>query len=403
MQVRPAATLEEFGDAVGAISHYFGAAGGDLEGMERFARNLPFERMHTAFDDGRVVGGAGAFPFELTVPGGRQVPCAGVTVVGVLPTHRRRGILGELMRTQLEDVRRRGEPLAVLWASEEAIYRRFGYGLAALGGEMGLARGYHGLRVPPLDGVTSRLVSLEKAKELVPPIYDRVRRVTPGMYARTETWWETRLLADPAERREEGAAKNCVVLSLDGRPMAYALYRVISKWEAGHNVGWVSVIEAIGEDGALVELWRYLLGIDWVASFRASALPLDHPLLHALEYPRRAELRLGDVLWARLVDVGAALSARAYASADPVVLEVEDALLPENAGRWRVGDGRCERTDDEPELALDVRELASTYLGGVTFAELVRAGLVRELREGAAFRADGVFRAERKPWCPEIF
>jgi predicted acetyltransferase len=87
-----------------------------------------------------------------------------------------------------------------------------------------------------------------------------------------------------------------------------------------------------------------------------------------------------------------------------VVLEVEDSFLLENAGRWRLADGTAERTEDDPDLALDVGELASTYLGGFTFAELVRAGAVRELQAGGAARADAVFlTAAPKPWCPEIF
>src|SRR6188474_779094 len=122
-EIRPTTTVEEFTDAVGAISHYFGSER-DLERAERFGRVLPLERMHAAFDGDRIVGGAGAFPFQLTVPGG-PIACAGVTVVGVLPTHRRRGVLTEMMRTQLDDVHKRAEPFAALWASEEAIYGRF--------------------------------------------------------------------------------------------------------------------------------------------------------------------------------------------------------------------------------------------------------------------------------------
>jgi predicted acetyltransferase len=217
VEVRATKTIEEFTGAVGAIGHYFGGWP-DQEGAERFSRNLPFERMHAAFDGDRIVGGAGAFPFELTIPGG-QLGCGGVTVVGVYPTHRRRGVLTSLMRTQLEDIRDRGEPLAALWASEEAIYRRFGYGLASLGCELALQRGYHGLRVPQHPDAVVRLVSLEEAKELVPPVYDRVRLRTPGMYARTPTWWETRILDDPPDRREDGAAKNVALLELDGKPV----------------------------------------------------------------------------------------------------------------------------------------------------------------------------------------
>ena len=402
IDIRPTEDLAEFGRAIGVIGHYFGGWPADDAAAERFARNLPFERVHAAFDGEAVVGGAGAFPFQLTVPGG-PVACAGVTVVGVLPTHRRRGILNALMREQLEDVRRRGEPIAALWASEEGIYRRYGYGMAALGAEMTLPRGYHALRPPADPDATVRLVSLEEARELVPPIYDRARLRTPGMYERSATWWESRQLDDPPDRREDGAAKNVAVLEYDGRPAAYALYRVVSKWEAAANVGHVRVLEAMGDDRAELELWRYLLGVDWISTFRADHLPVDHPLVHALVNPRRAVLRLYDTLFVRLVDVGAALSARSYAGEEPLVLEVADAFLPDNAGRWRIAGGVAERTGDEADLALDVNEVGSLYLGGFGASELVRAGLVRELREGAAARADLLFATPRKPWCPEIF
>jgi predicted acetyltransferase len=400
--IRPTETISEFGRAMGAIGHYFGGWPADEEAAERFHLNLPFERLHAAFDGETIVGGAGAIPFRLTVPGG-PVSCAGITVVGVLPTHRRRGILNALMREQLDDVRRRGEPIAALWASDEGIYRRYGYGMAVLGAEMTLPRGHNELR-PAADGTARvRLVSLDEAKQLVPPIFDRVRLRTPGMYERTPTWWESRILADPPERREDGAEKNVAIVDHDGRPAAYALYRVVSKWEAAANVGHVRVIEAMGDDGAELELWRFLLGVDWISSFRAAHLAVDHPLLHALVNPRRARFQLYDTLFVRLVDVGAALAARSYASDEPLVLEVGDTFLLENAGRWRITAGAVERTDDDPDLALEVSEVASLYLGGFGASELVRAGLVRELREGAARRADALFATPRKPWCPEIF
>jgi predicted acetyltransferase len=126
--------------------------------------------------------------------------------------------------------------------------------------------------------------------------------------------------------------------------------------------------------------------------------------MHQLTYPRRMKMRVGDGLWVRLVDVDAALSARAYGAEGPIVLEVEDPFLPENAGRWRLAGGAAERTEDEADLALDVGELGAAYLGGFTFGELVRAGTVRELRDGGAARADAVFLTNApKPWCPEIF
>jgi predicted acetyltransferase len=402
--VRPTRDLEEFKRAVGAIGHYFGGWPADDEAAERFSANLPFERMHAAFDGDRIVGGAGAFPFELTIPGG-PVRCAGVTVVGVLPTHRRRGILTAMMRAQLEDVRERGEPIAALWASEEVIYRRYGYGLASLAGEMTLPSGYAALREPPDERASVRLVPLAESKETIAPIYERARLSRPGMFSRSDDWWESRNLPDPPERRQGGGEKNVLVLELDGEPAGYALYRVHVKFEAGASAGHVDVIEAVA-DGPLAmrELWRVLLDMDWKATLKGYLLPIDHPLVHQLVYPRRMQLRIGDGLWVRLVDVGAALSARAYGDADPIVVELEDDFLPENAGRWRIAADGAERTEDEPELALGVGELGSVYLGGFGFGELARAGVVRELHDGAAARADALFATGApKPWCPEIF
>ena len=402
--VRPTIDLEEFKRAVGAIGHYFGGWPADDEAAQRFSSNLPLERMHAAFEGDRIVGGAGAFPFELTVPGG-TVRCGGVTVVGVLPTHRRRGVLSAMMRVQLEDIRDRGEPVAALWASEEVIYRRFGYGMASLSCEMSLPSGYAGLRDGPEARATARLVPLDASKDVLAAIYDRTRLRTPGMFSRTDTWWETRNLPDPPDRRQGGGEKNAIVVELDGEPAGYALYRVHSKFENGAAAGHVDVIEALA-DGPLAtrELWRVLLDMDWKATLNAFLLPIDHPLVHQLSYPRRMRLRVGDGLWVRLVDVGAALSARAYGGDGPVVFEVEDPFLPENSGRWRLAGGEAERTEDEADLALDIGELGSAYLSGFTFGELVRAGVVDELRDGGAARADEVFvTSAPKPWCPEIF
>jgi len=401
-EIRTVRDLAEARHAIGAIGHYFGGWPADEEATERFTRNLPLDRLHAALDDGAIIGGAGSFPFRLSTPGG-DIACAGVTVVGVLPTHRRRGVLSSLMRAQLDDVRGRGEPIAALWASEEAIYRRYGYGVAALATEMTLPRPYHLLRVPPRDDVRVRLVPLEDAAAIVPAIYERVRARTPGMLSRTETWWETRILADPPDRRENGAQKNCAILERDGEPAGYALYRVVTKWEGPANVGHVTVMEAVAEEGVELDLWRFLLGVDWIASYRAPHLPVDHPLLHGLTYPRRAQLRVYDTLWVRILDVTAALAARRYGCDEPLVLELTDELFPDNAGRWRLAGGTAERTEDEPDIALAVNELGSLYLGAFGASELARAGVVRELREGALARADRLFASPRKPWCPEIF
>jgi predicted acetyltransferase len=398
--VATCANLEEFGQAVFAIGQYF-ALDPTSERMERFSKNLPIERMHAAREDGTIVGGAGAFPFEMTVPGG-TVPTAGVTVVGTFPTHRRRGVLRAMMRAQLDDVHEREEPVALLWASEETIYGRFGYGMASLAGSVELPQEYAAFARPfALEG-RLRFVEAEEAAQLFPRVWNAVRRRTPGMLSRTREWWEFRILFDPPGH--EGGAKRFVVLERDGRAEGYAVYRHKPSWENGVSNSELEVLEAVALDGRpTAEVWRYLFDIDWASRITAFLLPVDHPLLFLLATPRRMRMRVGDGVWARLVDVGAALSARAYAADGAVVFDVIDDFCPWNTGRWRVADGTAKRSQASPQLRCDVTALGSAFLGGFSFSELVRGGRVEELRRGAAARADAMFAPERAPWCPEIF
>jgi predicted acetyltransferase len=398
MQVRRA----ERGEILAGLApvwHYFGSTPTE-ETAQRFSRVLDPERMHVAKENGVVVGGASAFDFRLTVPGA-IVPAAGITLVGVLPTHRRRGILRELMRAQLDDVHERGEPLAVLWASEETIYGRYGYGMAAQCGEIELQRVYGGFRTPVEPGGSYRLLSLEEALELIPPVYERVAAETPGMFSRSREWWESRVFHDPEARRDGGGEMQRVVYERDGEALAYALYRVKMEFEDGSSVGETRAIEALGVDAnATAAIWRFLLDVDWMDRVHAWLLPVDHPLFFLLERPRRLRFRLGDSLWVRLVDVGAALAARGRAREGDVAIEVLDSFCPWNNGAYGV-DGT--RASGAPDLRLDVSDLGSVYLGGFTFGQLRRAGRVEELTGGAVDAADDLFRTERAPWCPEIF
>jgi predicted acetyltransferase len=387
--------------ALAPISHYFGSAGTPpADHMESVTRVLPEGRMLAALEGDAIVGGAGAFEFDLTIPNG-PVPVSGVTVVGVLPTHRRRGVLRELMRAQLDGVNQRGEPLAILWASEAGIYPRFGYGLASLSGDIEIHRA-HGAYARPLEwGGRGRLVPLAEALEPVQDVYDRVAAETPGMLSRTREWWEARLLTDPEWRRSGRGEKACAVLELDGRPEAYALYRLNFSFEGNISTGVTEVVEAVGSSPAVTAaIWRFLLDVDWMQRLKAELLPLDHPLLLLVGELNRLSFRVGDALWVRLVDVGAALAARSYAGDGDVVLAVADAFCPWNDARFSL-DGS--KTTAPPDLRLDVDALGSAYLGGFTVGQLARAGRVEELTHGAVERADALFRTGRAPWTPEIF
>ncbi len=327
-----------------------------------------------------------------------------MTIVGVLPTHRRRGILRAMMRAQLDDVHERGEPLAILWASEETIYGRYGYGLASLNLEFEIPTTYAAFR-PEFEPVGEvRLVDAEAAARLIPPVYGAVQRVTPGMYERSPSWWEHRLLADPPEFRFGGGPKNFAVLSIDGEPQGYAIYRLhVSFGNLGPETKLKTQEVVAVSPAATASIWRYLLDVDWTKTVSARLLPVDHPLFLLFARPNLSRPTLSDGLWMRLVDVGAALSGRAYAGDGSVVLDVRDEFCTWNEGLWKLEGGEASRTEADADLALDAADLGSVYLGGFSFRDLWRAGRVEELHDGALDRADAMFRTDVAPWCPEIF
>jgi predicted acetyltransferase len=401
-EVRAVKDLDEFTAAVFAIGQYFGMVPTE-ERMQRFVDQITLERMHAAWSDDAVVGGAGAFTFNVTVPGG-DVPTAGVSVVGVYPTHRRRGVLRALMRAQLDDAHERDEPLAALWASEETIYGRFGYGLASFCGEITLAHEYTAFAHAAEPAGAVRFLEPEEALEAIPPVFERARLQWPGMFSRDRLWWENREIKDSEERREGAGPKRWIAYEQDGAIEGYAVYRHKPGWDGGSTIAELRVIEALGATPqALRDIWGYLLAVDWKATITASLLPPDHPLFLLLATPRRMRYRMGDSLWVRLVDVGAALSARKYSADGTLVFDVQDDFCAWNQGRWKLDEGVAARTDDDADIALSVQSLGSAYLGGVSFAELSRAGRVEELKDGALARADALFRWDRHPWCPEIF
>jgi predicted acetyltransferase len=401
MEVRRCGSLEELRLALNAISHYFGHEN-TLEDVERFVRWADLDRMFAAWEGDAIVGGTGSFAYRLSVPGG-SVQAAGVSVVGVLPSHRRRGVLTEMTRVQLDDCRARGEHAAYLWASEGAIYPRFGYGLASRIGEMRLPAEWTAFAQPFAPRGSVRLVDAEEAAESFPPIFEQAFAQRPGMVSRTAAWWETRRLA-PSTWGRGGGPKHFALLELDGAPAGYAIYNVQQEWSGGASSGRINVLEAVAPTPeATRELWRWLLDFDWTSEIHATLLPLDHPLFLLLREPRRMRFELSDGPWVRLLDVEAALAARSYASDDEVVVELTDTFLPENAGRWRLAEDGAGRTDAPPELALDVTGLGPVFLGGFTFGELVRASRAHELVPGAVERADRLFRTPAQPWCIEIF
>ncbi|MEU3371608.1 GNAT family N-acetyltransferase [Streptomyces sp. NPDC006660] len=398
----------EWDEWYAAIVAAFGGIPDAAEEVELWRELIVADRSLGVWDGSACVAATSTFPFRISVPGGAVVPAAGVTGVGVLPTHRRRGLLTAMMRRQLDDVRERGESLAVLTASEPAIYGRFGYGIAtmALSAEIDTARVR--VQLPPgADEVRLRYAKVEESLARCEELYARLVPRRPGMLARVPGWDRFGVI-DPESYREGGSPLQCVLAERDGELVGYARYRVAVESEPAGAKGTVRLKDLEAEDPAVAAtLWRYLFEIDLTSTLKVRTRPVDDPFQHLVSDVRRCGIRLRDSLHVRLVEVGPALEARTYAAPVDVVLEVEDAFCPWNAGRWRLtGDTKgatCVRTEDPAELALSVRELAAAYLGGCTLASLAGAGRVRELRPGALAEASTAFGSELAPWLPHGF
>lgn len=374
------------------------------EDVERERSIGDLDRCLAAFDGGEIVGGTAAVTFTMTVPGS-AVPTAGVTGVGVRPTHRRLGINSALMRRQLDDLHARAEPIAALYASEGGIYGRYGYGLASFTCSMDLetersafVQGYR-----PSGRV--RLLEREAALREFLLVYDRVRLGRPGMMALSESWMAHRFAEKHFGKEREWfyAAHE----SEDGID-AYVVYEVKREWSGSVPRSELQVedLHALTPQ-AYADMWRYCFDMDLIHRVTAWNRPADEPLLHMLREPRRLQLTTKDGLWVRLVDVPKALEARRYAAEGHVVFEVRDAFCPWNEGRYELEGGpdgaSCRATDAEPDLALTVNELGVAYLGGMSFRGLHRAGRVGEERDGALARADSMFAADPAPWCSFMF
>jgi predicted acetyltransferase len=376
---------------------------GSAEQRESLLRQPEFDFRLGAWEGDLIVGGVGAFSFDVTVPGGVPVPASGLTMVGVHPTHRRRGVLTELVRSHIETARSRNQLVSLLWASEGSIYGRFGYGMASLQCDLRIDRD----RMAFADGSEPigrvRLVDARDALDYMRAIWEVVRRQRPGMLSRSRDWWDQRRVNDPPFLKNHPVLQRAV-LELDGELAGYALYRQRGGWENGVAASELDVIEAFGATPvATREIWRYLFGIDLVRWINHPLAPIDHPLVMLVGEPARLHMRVKDGLWLRLVDVEAALAKRSYQEGGGVVLDVHDAFCPWNEGRFRITHEGARKTDYEPDLRLSAGDLGSVYLGGFTFAALQAAGRLEELRPGGVERADQLFRADLAPWCPEIF
>lgn len=409
IEIRPV-TQAELTDFFQAVVGMFGDHATPEE-MEPETVTAEVDRTLAGFDDGLIVATAGCYSFDLAVPGAR-LPAGGVSYVGVTTTHRRRGLLTRLMTRQLADIKGRGEPLAVLWASEAAIYGRFGYGAAVQRGRVEIDRQIAQLRPDAPDladgGLTMQAVTLDAAGKHLREVLDRLP-VRPGMFARDERW-VTLALHDSDYRRAGASPMRCVVARRGEATEGLALYHL----KPGHlrpqgfPDGEVRVDEQLATSPAAeAALTRFLMSIDLMRRVQWSNQPIDWAVPHLLTDVRRATTTVIDGLHVRVVDLPTALAGRRYATEVDVVLDVTDDRMPDNAGHWRLRGDRtsatCERTDDPAGLTLGIEALGAAYLGGTSLATLAEAGRVRASDPAVLSAATTAFGWDVRPWCPTAF
>ncbi|MET8613896.1 GNAT family N-acetyltransferase [Streptomyces misionensis] len=361
-------------------------------------------------DGGRWVATLRSFEQELTVVGGGVVPADAISSVTVSPTHRRRGMLSRMMAQDLAAARERGDVVATLIAAEYPIYGRFGFGPATWASRWTVEARRAGLDPRwsgPDDGGRIELLDAEEVRKLGPELHDRFRLGRPGAISRGELWWQehTGALRTHAEFKEPTYA---LYRAAGGEAQGLVSYTSDQTWSGKQPDQTASVFKLFGTTPAAERgLWHYLCSIDWISRVDSGYRAPDDLLPLCLPDPRAARItEQSDWLWVRVLDVVRALEARTYEREGALVLEIADEA-GFAAGRYRLdaspSGASCTPTTASADLALDVRELASVWLGGESLLRLAALGRVREEREGAVRQADALFRSPGLPWCPDIF
>ena len=389
-----------------AVSAGFGGDEPDSDTLvERFLTIFPLDTTMVAIDEGHIVGTFSSFNLDLTVPGA-QLPMAGTTVVTVNPTHRRQGLLTKMMSRHLDQAIEQKQPIAGLWASDERIYGRFGYGIASYGLELNLPSETVSLPPGPAN-ITVMPLTVDEAREVLPPVFERFAARTPGSFRRWDGWWEERHFRDPKDRRPPGStSRRHVVARRDGEAVGYVAYRQTPKWTDAGPQGVVSVVELVADDDDVRRaLWHFLTTIDLFPNVEHWNAPIDDPILLEADRYRLVKASQGDTLWIRLLDMERALRTRRYERDGVLSIEVIDTF----AGRGgcfeltvNAGVAACGPASGPADVTLDVSELSALYLGGRSAIGMARAGKIQG-DESSIRLLDDLFRTDVVPYISEVF
>ncbi|MEX2268246.1 MAG: GNAT family N-acetyltransferase [Acidimicrobiia bacterium] len=390
-------SAEELPAFVRASSIGFGENSEWFEREKEF-HSMALDRTVVGFEGDVIVATSRNYPFDITLPGGAALHAAGVSAVTVLPTHRRRGLLREMMTRLFDDATMHDEPLAMLTASEATIYGRFGFGVShrSLGiridkREMVFAR--------PRPAGRIRLIDEAEAGKVVPEVFERVRVSYPGAVSRPPEWWCH--YYDPSYGTRFDAVFEAPSGSIDG----YVTYSIKDTWGANGAEHVLTVRELVGcTHEAIHALWRYISEVDLIRTITARGIEADTPLPWLLTSMRAMRTEgVYDSLWTRLLDVPATLGARTYAASGRLVLGIDDPTRRGGAadGTFALDGGpdgaAVAPVDAPPDLSCGIDALSTAWLGGVRWSDLGAAGWVEEHTPGALATADAMFASTPLP------
>lgn len=371
--------------------------------LDRMNRLFEPERARCAFDDGRIVGTLGVFSFQMTVPAS-TVPVAGTTQVTVAVTHRRQGLLNQMMRSHLEEAVEHGDLAAALWASDSAIYGRFGFGMAAWGTEIEIDRRHTDLHRLAAEPAPVEIVDVGDLRQPAIEVYDRVRMQTPGVMSHSEGWWN-RIFADPSWGRDGASKARYGLVTENGQPTGWTKYRLKDVEGDGHPAQDVIVVQLYATSpGAWAGLWNHVMSHDFGHTIRAVRRPLDDPIHSLLRGVRRAKTSVMDSLWVRILDVPGMLESRTYSTAGSVGIAVQDPL-GFTTGTYRLetdGPSATVSRSGDADIEMDLEDLGALSLGGRSAVEMAMAGRISGLPADVE-RIDTLFRGSRAPWSPVVF
>ena len=352
-----------------------------------------------AYLDGSLPGTANLLPSALAVPGGATLPVAAATSSGVRAARTRKGIFRELMRARLDLAAAGGFPIVANMVSEATIYGRFGHGPATRSRAVQVRHGARLRDDAPSTGAV-RILTRPEAVERIPALYRSLGPYRTGVLERSPSWWAAKWEAP----LRAGQPLHTVVHGGPSGDDGYAVYRTLQNGEPGAGVGGVHVDHHQRDPGAVAGLWRFLLSVDLVDEVCARRRPTDELVEGLLTDWRACRTHcLDDELWLRVVDLPAALGARTYGAAEPVVVDVTDALRPNGSGRFRITPDGPSPTDEPAALALGVDALGMAYLGTFSFSMLAAIGRVRVLDDKALVEADRLFATDTDAFCGTIF